>query len=102
MEKQELRNDLESGKSLRAPDGILFNGLGPYQYDKSLVPDGIPYQIINVEPGTFLVVKAAKCNAFSVSNMIDLFWYLNLLLSLDWGIGFHLKILAPHSIIEFA
>lgn len=48
---KELRNDLESGKSLRAPDGILFNGLGPYQYDKSLVPDGIPYQIINVEPG---------------------------------------------------
>lgn len=46
-----LRNDLESGKSLGAPDGILFNGLGPYQYDKSLVPDGIPYQIINVEPG---------------------------------------------------
>ncbi|KAL1552878.1 Monocopper oxidase-like protein sku5 [Salvia divinorum] len=46
-----LRNDLESGKSLGAPDGIVFNGLGPYQYDKSLVPDGIPYQIINVEPG---------------------------------------------------
>ncbi|XP_042037677.1 monocopper oxidase-like protein SKU5 isoform X1 [Salvia splendens] len=46
-----LRNDLDSGKSLGAPDGIVFNGLGPYQYDKSLVPDGIPYQIINVEPG---------------------------------------------------
>ncbi|KAH6766011.1 SKU5 similar 3 [Perilla frutescens var. hirtella] len=48
---KELRKDLESGKSLGAPDGILFNGLGPYQYDKTLVPDGIPFQIINVEPG---------------------------------------------------
>ncbi|XP_047964606.1 monocopper oxidase-like protein SKU5 [Salvia hispanica] len=46
-----LRNDLDGGKSLGAPDGIVFNGLGPYQYDKNLVPDGIPYQIINVEPG---------------------------------------------------
>lgn len=51
MGKQGLRNDLESGKSLGAPDGILFNGLGPYQYDKSLVPDGITYQVVNVEPG---------------------------------------------------
>lgn len=51
MEKQELRNDLERGNALGAPDGILFNGLGPYQFDKALVRDGIPYQIINVEPG---------------------------------------------------
>ncbi|KAL8548857.1 hypothetical protein ACS0TY_007935 [Phlomoides rotata] len=48
---KDLRGDLESGKGLGAPDGILFNGLGPYQYDKTLVPGGVPYQIINVEPG---------------------------------------------------
>ncbi|PIN06234.1 Multicopper oxidase [Handroanthus impetiginosus] len=48
---KELRNDLESGTGLGAPDGILFNGLGPYQFDKALVRDGIPYLIINVEPG---------------------------------------------------
>ncbi|KAL3621888.1 Monocopper oxidase-like protein sku5 [Castilleja foliolosa] len=46
-----LRNDLESGNDLGPPDGVLFNGLGPYQFDKSLVRDGITYQIINVEPG---------------------------------------------------
>lgn len=55
MEKQGLRNDLESGKGLGAPDGILFNGLGPYQFDKTFVRDGIPYQIINVEPGICFV-----------------------------------------------
>ncbi|KAK6141775.1 hypothetical protein DH2020_024483 [Rehmannia glutinosa] len=48
---KELRKDLERGNGLGAPDGVLFNGLGPYQFDRSLVRDGIPYQIINVEPG---------------------------------------------------
>ncbi|XP_051134582.1 monocopper oxidase-like protein SKU5 isoform X2 [Andrographis paniculata] len=48
---KELRNDLESGDSLAAPDGVLINGLGPYQFDRAVVRDGIPYQIINVEPG---------------------------------------------------
>ncbi|KAG8388859.1 hypothetical protein BUALT_Bualt02G0168800 [Buddleja alternifolia] len=48
---KKLRNDLESGTSLGPPDGVLFNGLGPYQFDRTLVRDGIPYQIINVEPG---------------------------------------------------
>ncbi|KAL7113671.1 hypothetical protein ACP275_04G074800 [Erythranthe tilingii] len=47
-----LRNELESKNGgLGPPDGVLFNGLGPYQFDKALVRDGIPYQIINVEPG---------------------------------------------------
>ncbi|KAL3725039.1 hypothetical protein ACJRO7_030106 [Eucalyptus globulus] len=47
---KKLRKDLEKGKDLGFPDGILINGFGPYQYDKQLVPDGITYQIINVEP----------------------------------------------------
>lgn len=51
MGLQELREQIESGVGLGAPDGILFNGFGPYRYDNTLVPDGISYQIINVEPG---------------------------------------------------
>ena len=51
MWQQELREDVENGKDLGVPDVILFNGLGPYRYDQALVPDGIPYHTINVEPG---------------------------------------------------
>ncbi|GFP91174.1 monocopper oxidase-like protein sku5 [Phtheirospermum japonicum] len=40
-----LRNDLESGNDLGPPDGVLFNGLGPYQFDKSLVRDGKTYRL---------------------------------------------------------
>ncbi|KAL7598894.1 hypothetical protein Lser_V15G26926 [Lactuca serriola] len=48
---KDLRKDIEKGVDLGSPDGILFNGLGPYRYDSSIVPDGIAYQVINVEPG---------------------------------------------------
>ncbi|CAK9171245.1 unnamed protein product [Ilex paraguariensis] len=48
---KELRKDVENGGVLGAPDGILFNGLGPYRYDNALVPDGIAYQTITVDPG---------------------------------------------------
>lgn len=50
-EQQDLRKDLEDGKDLGVPDGVLFNGLGPYRYHDSLVPAGIVYETINVEPG---------------------------------------------------
>uniref|UniRef100_A0A1D1Y7Y4 Monocopper oxidase-like protein SKU5 n=1 Tax=Anthurium amnicola TaxID=1678845 RepID=A0A1D1Y7Y4_9ARAE len=33
------------------PDGVLINGKGPYRHNKSLVPDGIDYETINVHPG---------------------------------------------------
>ncbi|XP_028765398.1 monocopper oxidase-like protein SKU5 [Neltuma alba] len=46
-----LRKDVEDGHDLGIPDGVLINGLGPYRYDDTLVPGGISYQIINVEPG---------------------------------------------------
>lgn len=46
-----LRKQIETGVGLGDPDGILFDGLGPYRYDNALVPSGIAYQIINVEPG---------------------------------------------------
>ncbi|XP_062174174.1 monocopper oxidase-like protein SKU5 [Alnus glutinosa] len=48
---KELREDVEKGIDLGVPDGILINGLGPYRFDEVVVPDGIAYQIINVEPG---------------------------------------------------
>ncbi|KNA17801.1 hypothetical protein SOVF_076210 [Spinacia oleracea] len=46
-----LRTDLNAGKDLGMPDGVLINGKGPYQYNTSLVPDGIEYENIQVEPG---------------------------------------------------
>ncbi|KAK1428526.1 hypothetical protein QVD17_17361 [Tagetes erecta] len=48
---KDLRKDVENGVDLGSPDGILFNGLGPYRYDSTIVSDGITYQVINVEPG---------------------------------------------------
>ncbi|KAI7738406.1 hypothetical protein M8C21_021536, partial [Ambrosia artemisiifolia] len=48
---KDLRKNIENGVDLGSPDGILFNGLGPYRYDSTIVPDGIEYQVINVEPG---------------------------------------------------
>ncbi|KAL9240383.1 hypothetical protein vseg_014609 [Gypsophila vaccaria] len=46
-----LRADLDAGKDLGLPDGVLINGKGPYQYNKTLVPDGIEYSTIKVDPG---------------------------------------------------
>lgn len=48
---EDLRKDVEDGRDLGIPDGVLINGLGPYRYDNTLVPGGITFQIINVEPG---------------------------------------------------
>ncbi|KAF5470293.1 hypothetical protein F2P56_010814 [Juglans regia] len=48
---KELRKDVEKGTDLGVPDGILINGLGPYRFDEAVVPDGIVYQTLNVEPG---------------------------------------------------
>ncbi|KAF3324780.1 hypothetical protein FCM35_KLT10937 [Carex littledalei] len=47
----DLRKLLDDGKALGVPDGVLINGKGPYQYNTSLVPSGIDYETINVEPG---------------------------------------------------
>ncbi|OEL18810.1 Monocopper oxidase-like protein SKU5 [Dichanthelium oligosanthes] len=46
-----LRKMLDDGKELGMPDGVLMNGKGPYRYNDSLVPDGIDYETIKVEPG---------------------------------------------------
>ncbi|XP_043717309.1 monocopper oxidase-like protein SKU5 [Telopea speciosissima] len=47
----DLRNTLDAGKSLGMPDGVLINGKGPYRYNTTLVPDGIEYETIEVQPG---------------------------------------------------
>ncbi|MBA0593350.1 hypothetical protein Gorai_010297, partial [Gossypium raimondii] len=46
-----LRKALDAGKDLGMPDGVLINGKGPYQYNDTLVPDGIDYETIDVHPG---------------------------------------------------
>ncbi|PIA65126.1 hypothetical protein AQUCO_00100552v1, partial [Aquilegia coerulea] len=33
------------------PHGVLINGKGPYQYNRTFVPDGIEHETFNVEPG---------------------------------------------------
>ncbi|XP_059666960.1 monocopper oxidase-like protein SKU5 [Cornus florida] len=48
---KELRTALDTGKDLGMPDGVLINGKGPYRYNTTLVPDGIGYETINVDPG---------------------------------------------------
>ncbi|TKW08919.1 hypothetical protein SEVIR_6G056800v4 [Setaria viridis] len=47
----ELRNMLDDGKDLGVPDAILINGRAPYRYDTTLVPDGLQYETVGVEPG---------------------------------------------------
>ena len=49
--QQALRTDLNAGKDLGMPDGVLINGKGPYQYNTTLVPIVIEYESIQVEPG---------------------------------------------------
>ncbi|KAL9321618.1 hypothetical protein ACSQ67_009671 [Phaseolus vulgaris] len=46
-----LRATLDSGKDLGIPDGVLINGKGPFQYNTTLVPSGIDYEKITVDPG---------------------------------------------------
>ncbi|KAJ4951504.1 hypothetical protein NE237_028336 [Protea cynaroides] len=47
----DLRKTLDAGKSLGMPDGVLINGKGPYRYNTTLVPAGIEYETIDVQPG---------------------------------------------------
>ncbi|KAL1333569.1 hypothetical protein HN51_062415 [Arachis hypogaea] len=47
----DLRKDLDAGKDLGMPDGVLINGKGPYRYNDTLVPDGIDFEQFDVHPG---------------------------------------------------
>lgn len=57
---KDLRKDLEEGHDLGAPDGVLFNGLGPYRYDANLVPENINFLTVNVEPGKTYRVRVSN------------------------------------------
>ncbi|EPS61896.1 hypothetical protein M569_12896, partial [Genlisea aurea] len=46
-----LRSALDNGDELGIPDGVLINGKGPFRYNTTLVPDGIDFETINVDPG---------------------------------------------------
>ncbi|KAF5959856.1 hypothetical protein HYC85_001065 [Camellia sinensis] len=68
-----LRTDLDAGKDLGMPDGVLINGKGPYRYNTTLVPDGIDYETINVDPGkTYRIrvhnVGVSTCLNFRIQN----------------------------------
>ena len=51
-----MRKALDEGKGLGMPDGVLINGKGPYQYNTTLVPDGILHETLNVQPGNSMIV----------------------------------------------
>ncbi|KAJ8536685.1 hypothetical protein K7X08_035086 [Anisodus acutangulus] len=68
-----LRKDLDDGKKLGMPDGVLINGKGPYRYNNTLVADGIDYETINVDSGkTYRVrvhnVGSSTCLNFRIQN----------------------------------
>lgn len=42
------------------PDGVLINGKGPYRYNNTLVPDGIGYETIQVDPGNVFPALVGK------------------------------------------
>ncbi|XP_054814060.1 monocopper oxidase-like protein SKS1 [Prosopis cineraria] len=52
-----LRTVLDAGKELGIPDGVLINGKGPFRYNTTLVPDGIQYETINVDPGKIYRIR---------------------------------------------
>lgn len=68
-----LREALDNGKELGMPDGVLINGKGPYRYNTTLVPDGIEYEKIEVEPGKTYRIRAhnvgvSTCLNFRIQN----------------------------------
>ncbi|XP_057473778.1 monocopper oxidase-like protein SKU5 isoform X1 [Actinidia eriantha] len=68
-----LRKALDAGDDLGMPDGVLINGKGPYRYDTELVPDGIGFETIKVEPGkTYRIrvhnVGVSTCLNFRIQN----------------------------------
>ncbi|KAA8539804.1 hypothetical protein F0562_026496 [Nyssa sinensis] len=68
-----LRTALDAGKDLGMPDGVLINGKGPFRYNNTLVPDGIDYETINVDPGkTYRIrvhnVGVSTCLNFRIQN----------------------------------
>ncbi|CAI9092058.1 OLC1v1027205C1 [Oldenlandia corymbosa var. corymbosa] len=62
-----LRKELDNGKELGMPDGVLINGKGPYKYNAS-VPDGIDYETIHVDPGKTYRVRVHNVGVSTALN----------------------------------
>lgn len=62
-----LRSDLDAGKELGMPDGVLINGKGPYKFNDS-VPDNIVYETFNVDPGKTYRVRVHNVGVSTVLN----------------------------------
>lgn len=63
-----LREALDNGTQLGMPDGVLINGKGPYRYNNTLVPDGIDYETINVDPGKTYRVRVHNVGVSTCLN----------------------------------
>ncbi|XP_020587237.1 monocopper oxidase-like protein SKU5 [Phalaenopsis equestris] len=68
MNHTDLRKELDQGKALGVPDGVLMNGKGPYRYNNTLVPAGIDYETINVQPGKTYRFRVHNVGMFSCLN----------------------------------
>ena len=64
---------LDDGKDLGIPDGILINAKGPYRYDTTLVPEGLQYEIVGVEPGNQSLITYKK--SLETSSTFSYFTY---------------------------
>ncbi|KAL3521428.1 hypothetical protein ACH5RR_019577 [Cinchona calisaya] len=63
-----LRDALDNGTDLGMPDGVLINGKGPYRYNDTLVPDGIDYETIHVDPGKTYRVRVHNVGVSTCLN----------------------------------
>ncbi|KAG0453870.1 hypothetical protein HPP92_025174 [Vanilla planifolia] len=68
MDHKDLRKELDQGKALGVPNGVLINGKGPYRYNKTLVPAGIDYETINVHPGKTYRIRVHNVGMFTCLN----------------------------------
>ncbi|PKA66301.1 Monocopper oxidase-like protein SKU5 [Apostasia shenzhenica] len=64
----DLKKELDDGKTLGVPDGVLMNGKGPYRYNNTLVPAGIDYESINVQPGKTYRFRVHNVGMFTCLN----------------------------------
>jgi FtsP/CotA-like multicopper oxidase with cupredoxin domain len=63
-----LRRTLDAGRDLGMPDGVLINGKGPFQYNTTLVPDGIDHETINVQPGKTYRIRVTNVGVSTSLN----------------------------------
>ncbi|KAL9271161.1 Monocopper oxidase-like protein [Drosera capensis] len=61
---QDLRGVLDDGNNLGVPDGVLINGLGPFRYNETLLPENVGFLML-----LFLAVETGKTYRLRVSNV---------------------------------